>query len=259
MASPPQAARQAGPSQARSSPWALQTEGVTKIYRLSRTIEYQALRGVDLRVAHGEFVALVGPSGSGKSTLLNLLGTLDRPTTGRITIEGTDTTQLNDNQLAELRNRRIGFVFQSYSLIGRMNALENVAFPLVPLGVPKPEREQRARAMLERVGLGHRLRNRPTELSGGEQQRVAVARALVNEPSILLTDEPTGALDTVTSKAILQLLQDLHANTGVTLVLVTHDLSLAATAQRIVRLRDGQVEGEGLPPPAVAPLGGAVA
>jgi len=201
-----------------------------------------ALRGVSLTVAQGEFVALVGPSGSGKSTVLNLVGGLDRPTEGDIWVNGVHLTTEDERGLTAHRRRRVGFVFQSFNLLPRLTALENVALPLMFGGVPEQERLGRARSLLEQVGLGGRLNHRPTQLSGGEQQRVAIARALVNEPALLLADEPTGNLDTATGGEIMALLQALNTQRSLTLLTVTHDPKVAAFAHRVVRLRDGQIE-----------------
>jgi len=184
-------------------------------------------------------VAIVGPSGSGKSTLLNLLGALDRPTTGTVRINGSDIASLNDTQLARLRNAEIGFVFQQFQLLARTSATDNVALPLVYAGVGRSERVERARAALTAVGLGHRLTHQPSELSGGEQQRVAIARALVTAPRLILADEPTGNLDTATGDDVMALLEDLNAERGVALVVITHDPDIAARAPRQIRLRDG--------------------
>ncbi|MHB8605160.1 MAG: ABC transporter ATP-binding protein [Thermoplasmatota archaeon] len=230
---------------------AIECRNVHKTYRLSRSNIYEALRGVDLAIPSGELAAIIGPSGSGKSTLLNLLGTLDRPTSGSILIDGVDTNTLSDNALAELRNRKLGFVFQNYSLINRMTAVQNVALPMVALGRSIDDRESRARAALESVGLASKFRNRPVEMSGGEQQRVAIARALACEPSILLADEPTGNLDTKTSHDILDLLGEINETLGVTVALITHEIDIARRTRRIIRIRDGLVEGEGLPEVAV--------
>jgi putative ABC transport system ATP-binding protein len=201
-----------------------------------------ALRGVDLTVARGEFVALVGPSGSGKSTVLNLVGGLDQPTSGQVWINGTELSASDERTLTQHRRRHVGFVFQSFNLLPRLTAEENVALPLMFSDVSEKERRARARALLERVGLEHRLEHRPTQLSGGEQQRVAIARALVGEPALLLADEPTGNLDTTTGAEIMALLKKLNQEGGLTLLFVTHDAEVAALADRVVELRDGRVE-----------------
>jgi putative ABC transport system ATP-binding protein len=205
--------------------------------------EVQALRGVSLAVRRGELVAVVGPSGSGKSTMLNTVGTLDRPTSGTVTIAGEDVGSLSDDALSALRAEHIGFVFQHFHLQGGATATENVADGLLYTGVPRQERRDRAVAALRRVGLGHRLGHRPHELSGGEKQRVAIARAIVGEPTVLLADEPTGALDTAAGAAILGVLRELHA-AGTTVVVITHDLELAASLPRQVRMRDGRIEDD---------------
>ncbi|MEZ4234685.1 MAG: ABC transporter ATP-binding protein [Myxococcota bacterium] len=213
---------------------------------MGRTV-VRALDGVDLTVAEGEFTALVGTSGSGKTTLLSLLGCLDQPTAGQYRLAGTEVSALDPDALAEIRNRRIGFVFQAFHLLEGLRADENVALPLRYAGVPKPERLRRAQAMLERVGLADRARHRPGELSGGQRQRVAVARALVTEPALLLADEPTGNLDKASGAAILALFAELHRD-GRTLVLVTHDDAVAAVADRRVRLEDGRIVSDDLTP-----------
>jgi putative ABC transport system ATP-binding protein len=241
---------------------ALEARKVKKVYRLSREVSYEALRGVSLQVREGERVAIIGPSGSGKSTLLNVLGTLDRPTEGQVLVDGIETGRMTEGELARLRNKRLGFVFQNYGLIQRMSALENVTQPLIAAGLSRAQRAAKAGAILERVGLASRLHHRPAALSGGEQQRVAIARALVLEPSVLLADEPTGNLDTATGESVLKLLGDLHREFGITIVFVTHDVAIARAADRIVRIRDGRIEGEGLPPtapPTAAPLAGRAA
>ena len=220
----------------------VRAEDLVKVYRMGR-VHVRALDGVTLAIAEGEFLAIMGPSGSGKSTLMHLIGCLDRPTSGRLWVDGQDVTRLRDRQLAHLRGRTIGFVFQSFNLIPRITALENVLLPMSLVGkIPKPERRKRAQALLERVGLGHRLTHLPTELSGGEQQRVAIARALANDPKLLLADEPTGNLDTQTGREILKLFRELHRE-GRTIVVVTHDPEVAGYAERVVHLRDGRIEG----------------
>ena len=202
----------------------------------------EALRGVSLRIDAGEYVAVVGPSGSGKSTLMHLLGCLDRPTSGELRVGGRDVATLDDSELADLRNRTIGFVFQSFALLGRTTALDNVGLPLVYRGVRRAERRERAAAALTAVGLGHRLDHRPGQLSGGEQQRVAIARALVGDPRVLLADEPTGNLDTRSGGEVMAILESLVHDRGVAVVLVTHDLEVAALANRRIRVRDGLLE-----------------
>jgi len=213
--------------------------GLTRQYRMGPTI-VPAAAGIDLEIARGEAVALVGPSGSGKSTLLNLLGGLDRPTSGEIWVEGENIATASDKRLVAHRRGRIGFVFQSFNLLPYRTALENVEVPLMISGLARSERRERARQLLERVGLGARTDHRPSQLSGGEQQRVAVARALANEPSILLADEPTGNLDSATGTEVMHLLRDLNQG-GLTLIIVTHDTAVAAYANRIVHLRDGKI------------------
>lgn len=202
-----------------------------------------ALKSVTLNIYRGEFVALMGPSGSGKSTLMNILGCLDTPTKGDYMLNGIHVSEMSDNELAEVRNKEIGFVFQTFNLLPRSSSLDNVALPLVYAGVSKDEREKRARATLESVGLGNRVGHKPNELSGGQRQRVAVARALINNPSIILADEPTGNLDTKTSVEIMGLLEDIHAK-GNTIILVTHEEDIAQHAHRIVRMRDGLIEND---------------
>ncbi|RZK42121.1 MAG: ABC transporter ATP-binding protein [Pedobacter sp.] len=200
-----------------------------------------ALKSVSLDIHKGEFVALMGPSGSGKSTLMNILGCLDTPSKGDYILNGTNVSQMSDNDLAEVRNKEIGFVFQTFNLLPRSTSLDNVALPLIYAGAGKKEREERARQALENVGLGNRVTHKPNELSGGQRQRVAVARALINNPSIILADEPTGNLDTKTSIEIMGLLEEIHSK-GNTIILVTHEEDIAQHAHRIVRMRDGLVE-----------------
>lgn len=214
-------------------------EGVTKVYR-SEGFETKALTGVDLEVERGEYLAIVGPSGSGKSTLLYIMGLLDKPTTGKVFLEGRDVSDLSDKEASKLRSQHIGFVFQMFNLIPWMTALENVTLAASVAKLPKKEALKRARELLELVGLGHRLNHKPTQLSGGEQQRVAIARALINKPSVLLADEPTGTLDSATGAQIVRLLRELTSK-GVTVVAVTHNPDVAAVADRIVKLRDGRV------------------
>ncbi|MEU8284640.1 ABC transporter ATP-binding protein [Micromonospora sp. NPDC048905] len=222
------------------APPAIEAVEVSRTYQLDG-VSVEALRGVSLVVRAGDYVALVGPSGSGKSTLMHLLGGLDRPTGGRLVIGGRDVNALTPPEMAALRNETIGFVFQAFHLLPRTSAVENVALPLVYRGVPARQRRERAAAMLGRVGLGHRLDHRPNQMSGGEQQRVAIARALVTEPTVLLADEPTGNLDSVTGAAVLELLEQLNVESGVALVMVTHDQEVAARAQRRITMRDGVV------------------
>ena len=217
----------------------IEMRGIGKTYRSGR-LEVEALREVDLDVTDGDFLAIVGPSGSGKSTLMNVLGCLDRPTTGSYRLAGADVSQLSDDELARVRNRTIGFVFQSFNLLPRTTALENVAMPLLYAGMRRAERLDRAREALERLGLGDRMSHEPSELSGGQQQRVAVARALVTRPAILLADEPTGNLDSVSGADVLALLHELNA-AGTTIVLITHDSDVAVAANRSVHVRDGRV------------------
>jgi putative ABC transport system ATP-binding protein len=202
-----------------------------------------ALKSVSLTINKGEFVALMGPSGSGKSTLMNILGCLDTPSKGEYTLNGINVSHMTDNQLAEVRNTEIGFVFQTFNLLPRNTALDNVALPLVYAGINKVKRQERAKLTLENVGLGNRLDHKPNELSGGQRQRVAVARALINNPSIILADEPTGNLDTKTSIEIMGLIEDIHAK-GNTIILVTHEEDIALHAHRIVRMRDGLIEND---------------
>ncbi len=216
----------------------IQLEAVTKTYQMGR-VEVIALNQVDLAINSGEMVAVMGPSGSGKSTMMNILGCLDVPGSGRYILEGEDIGQMNDDQLAEIRNRKVGFVFQTYNLLPRLAALPNVQLPLQYSR--SLNRHQRGLEALERVGLGHRISHKPTELSGGEQQRVAIARALVKNPSILLADEPTGNLDTRSSEEIMSIIKELNQQEGITVVIVTHEPDIAEQAERVVSMRDGHL------------------
>jgi putative ABC transport system ATP-binding protein len=219
----------------------LEAVEVRRSYQLDG-VSVEALRGVTLRIDPGEHVAIVGPSGSGKSTLMHLLGCLDRPTAGTLRVGGRDVATLSDGELAELRNATTGFVFQSFQLLPRTTAVDNVALPLIYRGVRRRERRRRAVAALEEVGLGHRLGHRPTQLSGGEQQRVAIARALVGEPRVLLADEPTGNLDSRSGGEVMAILDRLNAERGMAVVVVTHESAIAAHARRQIHMRDGLVE-----------------
>ncbi len=218
----------------------LRLENVHKTYDLGE-VQVHALRGVSLEIGRQEFVAVMGASGSGKSTLMNIVGCLDRPTKGRYLLDGVDVSQLSKRELARIRNRKIGFVFQQFNLLSRTSALENVELPTVYAGIPQEERTRRARAALERVGLAERAEHHPSQLSGGQQQRVAIARALVNHPQIVLADEPTGNLDSRTSVEIMDILQRLNEEEGLTVVIVTHEHDIAQYAQRAIEFRDGRV------------------
>ncbi len=222
------------------SDWVIEARELTKVYKMG-DVEVHALRGLSLDIAHGEVVAIMGPSGSGKSTLMNIIGCLDRPTSGEYMLDGEHVSQLSDDQLATIRNRKVGFVFQTFNLLPRATALTNVILPMRYAGVVRGRRE-RARAALEVVGLGDRIHHRPSELSGGQQQRVAIARALINEPAIILADEPTGNLDSKSGDEIIEALLSLNRDRGTTLLIVTHDPEVAAHTQRIVRIRDGAIE-----------------
>ena len=220
---------------------AVEAIDVTRSYQLDG-LRVEALRGVTMTVEQGDYVAVVGPSGSGKSTLMHLLGGLDRPTTGSLRVGGREVSSMTQDELAEVRNATLGFVFQAFQLLARTSAVDNVAMPLVYRGVRRSERRRRARAALEQVGMGHRLGHTPNQLSGGEQQRVAIARALVGQPQVLLADEPTGNLDSRTGEEVMALLEELNRAHGVAVVLVTHDREVAARARRQVRVRDGLLE-----------------
>jgi putative ABC transport system ATP-binding protein len=223
-------------------PLVIAIEGVTKLYQMGEETIH-ALRGVSIEIRRNEYLAIMGPSGSGKSTLMNMLGCLDTPSSGRYEFNGNDVAGMVDDELAEIRNREIGFVFQTFNLLPRADALRNVELPLIYAGVPRHERQDRARVALESVGLGNRIHHRPNELSGGQRQRVAIARALVNRPSIILADEPTGNLDSKTGVEIMDLFEDLY-DRGNTLIVVTHEESVARHARRIIRLHDGLIDSD---------------
>jgi putative ABC transport system ATP-binding protein len=220
--------------------WVIQAENLTKVYKMGQ-MEVHALNGLSLKIARGEVVSIMGPSGSGKSTLMNIIGCLDRPSSGEYILDGETVSKLSNDQLATIRNRKVGFVFQSFNLLTRATALANVELPLRYSSLAKGRREK-ARSALESVGLSDRVTHRPNELSGGQQQRVAIARALVNDPAIILADEPTGNLDTKSGLEILELLLKLNREHGTTLIIVTHAPDIAAQSQRIIRIRDGVVE-----------------
>jgi putative ABC transport system ATP-binding protein len=222
------------------SDWVIIAQNLTKVYKMGE-VEVHALRGLSLQIERGEVVSIMGPSGSGKSTLMNIIGCLDRPTSGEFILDGEPVANLNDDQLASIRNRKVGFIFQSFNLLSRATALYNVELPMRYAGMTRG-RKERAREALESVGLGDRLTHRPNELSGGQQQRVAIARALVNEPAILLADEPTGNLDTRSGEEIMHLLLKLNKERGTTLIIVTHAPDVAAQTGRSIRIRDGAVE-----------------
>jgi putative ABC transport system ATP-binding protein len=220
----------------------IEIKGIVKHYQIGSVI-VKALRSVTLDIEQNEYLAIMGPSGSGKSTLMNILGCLDTPTKGEYWLNGTDVSKLEDNRLAEIRNKEIGFIFQTFNLLPRYTALENVTLPLVYAGIPKNERIRIATDMLEQVGLADRMTHKPNELSGGQRQRVAIARAMVNKPSIILADEPTGNLDSKTSVDIMNLLRQIH-NLGNTVILVTHEEDIAQNARRIIRLMDGEISSD---------------
>jgi putative ABC transport system ATP-binding protein len=221
----------------------IETEDLRKIYVMGET-EVHALRGVSIRIDKGEFVAIIGPSGSGKSTLMAIIGALDKPTSGSYKLDGVEIGQMSENSLSDIRNNRIGFVFQKFNLLARSTALNNVALPLIYSGMSAKERNTRARQALEMVDLAQRMTHKPNELSGGQQQRVAIARALVTNPSLILADEPTGNLDSRTGEEIMRLFRQLHQEQGITLVIVTHSPEIAEQADRVISMRDGEVTNE---------------
>ncbi len=218
----------------------IELQDVWKIYNMGN-VEVPALRGISLKVFHGEFVAIMGPSGSGKSTAMNMVGCLDVPTRGKIFLSGQDISQLSESDLAQIRGKKIGFIFQTFNLMPGLTALENIMLPMTFQGVPRDQREKRAKELLASVGLGDRLNHKPMELSGGQQQRVAIARSLANNPEVILADEPTGNLDTKTGREVMTMLSDLHSREGKTIVMVTHDPNVAKYAKRSVNLKDGKV------------------
>jgi putative ABC transport system ATP-binding protein len=222
----------------------MEAHDIHKSYNIGTENELEILHGIDLTVHRGEFVSIVGTSGSGKSTLMNILGILDRPTTGEYFLNGIDVAHANDNELSHIRNREIGFVFQTYNLIPRTNALKNVELPMMYARVPESIRRERAEELLRMVDMGERMTHTPDELSGGQKQRVAIARALVNKPSLILADEPTGALDSHTGRVIMDLFHKLHKENGITIVLITHSQELAEETERVITLKDGQIIGE---------------
>jgi putative ABC transport system ATP-binding protein len=239
------------PSRAEA-PLAIDLRGIEKIYE-NGLLKVTVLRGITLAAAQGEYIAIMGPSGSGKSTLMNLIGCLDRPTSGTYALDGIDVSELDDNALAEIRLRKLGFVFQGFNLLARTDALRNVALPLFYAGVPTKRRLALAQDALDQVGLGDRGHHEPSQLSGGEQQRVAIARALINNPAVLLADEPTGNLDSKTGEELMLLFSKLHES-GRTIIMVTHDEQIARYARRVIRLRDGLIVGDTISDPLASPM-----
>lgn len=213
---------------------------INKVYQPSEEVTFQALKDINLTIEKGEFIAIIGPSGSGKSTLMNILGLLDRPTSGTYILDGEDTAKLSEEELAEFRNKKIGFVFQSFNLLPRTTSIDNVSLPLIYSGVPKKEREERAKKALEQVGLSNKFKSLPNQLSGGQQQRIAIARSLVTNPEIILADEPTGNLDSKTTQEIMKILKNLNKE-GKTIILITHEPPIAKNAKRIIQIRDGRI------------------
>ena len=218
----------------------IEIQDICKVYNPGEN-EVRALDGVSLQIKHGEYVAIIGQSGSGKSTLMNMLGCLDIPSSGTYILNGCDVSHMTDDELSDIRNKEIGFIFQGFNLIVALTALENVELPLIYRGVSKKERERLAAAALEKVGLGHRMDHKPSEMSGGQQQRVAIARAIAQAPPIILADEPTGNLDSASSKEIIEILKELHKD-GRTVILITHDNEIAAQAKRVIKIKDGKIE-----------------
>lgn len=238
---PADPAGQPAPAEPAQATPLIEMHDIHKSYYIGQPNELEILHGIDLTVYPGEFVAIVGESGSGKSTLMNIIGVLDRPTTGEYTIDGVDIHTAKDNDLAAIRNREIGFVFQTYNLIGRQSAQKNVELPMLYAGIPAGERARRAKEWLDRVGMGDRAKHQPNELSGGQKQRVAIARAMVNEPALILADEPTGALDSETSRTVMDIFHEMHEKYHKTIVLITHNPSLAQECQRVLTLLDGRI------------------
>ena len=222
----------------------IQMRAITKSYYIGKPNELEILHGIDLEVFEGEFVAIVGESGSGKSTLMNIIGALDRPTSGNYRLDDVDVKAANDEQLSEIRNKKIGFVFQTFNLIGRQSALKNVELPMLYAKVKARQRSQRAKELLELVNMGSRMSHQPNELSGGQKQRVAIARAMANDPAIILADEPTGALDSATSRTVMDIFHSLHKERGKTIILITHSRTLAEECERVLTLVDGQIVSE---------------